>query len=100
MGLVGIDYRPVAGVSGNHRSDSRNRLRYHQAVMLGRDALVALEFLDRVQRAWYCTKCSRRGAGLEGIRIDPESRQGKGDDRWQWRLGLSVPKTCWRCSSS
>jgi len=49
--------------------------------MLGRDALVALEFLDRVQRAWYCTKCSRRGAGLEGIRIDPESRQGKGDDR-------------------
>src|SRR5439155_656624 len=25
--------------------------------MLGREALLALEFLDRAQRAWYCTNC-------------------------------------------
>ena len=33
--------------------------------MLGPESLVALQFLDRAQTAWYCTKCWAEAVGLE-----------------------------------
>lgn len=33
--------------------------------MVGHDALVALQFLDRTQSAWYCTKCWAEAVGVE-----------------------------------
>ena len=38
--------------------------------MLGRDALLALEFLDRAQRAWYCTKCWAEAVGVESGKLE------------------------------
>jgi hypothetical protein len=32
--------------------------------MLGPEALAALQFLDRAQTAWYCTKCWAEAVGL------------------------------------
>ena len=33
--------------------------------MLGSEALLALQFLDRAQRAWYCTRCWAEAVGVE-----------------------------------
>src|SRR5437762_2526737 len=38
--------------------------------MLGREALLALEFLDRRQRAWYCTKCWAEAVGVESGKLE------------------------------
>src|SRR5256885_1023105 len=38
--------------------------------MLGREGLLALEFLDRARRAWYCTKSWAEAVGVESGKLE------------------------------